>query len=63
MDEQLTLWYIDYDGNLQPQHKSHGEWGHEQSRWDYGRTHDMDCPGCQDTPFTLSPRSETYWAT
>ncbi len=30
----------------------------------YGRTHDMDCPGfgCAATPFTLSPRSETYWS-
>jgi len=28
----------------------------------YGVTHDMDCPGCQDTPFTASPRSETYWS-
>jgi len=28
----------------------------------YGRTHDMDCPGCQGTSFTASPRSETYWA-
>jgi hypothetical protein len=27
----------------------------------YGVTHDMDCPGCRDIPFTLSPRSETYW--
>ena len=24
--------------------------------------HTMDCPGCQDTPFTSSPRSETYWS-
>jgi uncharacterized CHY-type Zn-finger protein len=23
--------------------------------------HTMDCPGCQNTPFTASPRSETYW--
>lgn len=23
--------------------------------------HAMDCPGCANTPFTLSPRSETYW--
>lgn len=28
----------------------------------YGITHDMDCPGCKDTPYTSSPRSETYWA-
>lgn len=28
----------------------------------YGVTHDMDCPGCRDTPFTASPRSETYWS-
>jgi hypothetical protein len=28
----------------------------------YGQTHDMDCPGCANTPFTASPRSETYWA-
>lgn len=28
----------------------------------YGQTHDADCPGCKDTPFTASPRSETYWA-
>jgi hypothetical protein len=28
----------------------------------YGTTHDMDCPSCQDTPFTASPRSETYWS-
>ena len=30
----------------------------------YGTTHDNDCPGegCADVPFTLSPRSETYWA-
>lgn len=28
----------------------------------YGHTHDMDCPGCAGTPFTASPRSETYWA-
>lgn len=21
-----------------------------------------DCPGCQGTSFTASPRSETYWA-
>ena len=28
----------------------------------YGTPHDYDCPGCIDTPFTLSPRSETYWS-
>jgi hypothetical protein len=28
----------------------------------YGVTHDMDCPGCQDTSFLASPRSETYWS-
>ncbi len=28
----------------------------------YGTTHDMDCPGCINTPFTASPRSETYWS-
>ncbi len=28
----------------------------------YGVTHDMDCPGCQGTSFTASPRSETYWS-
>lgn len=28
----------------------------------YGIRHDMDCPGCQDTPYLSSPRSETYWA-
>lgn len=28
----------------------------------YGTTHDMDCPACQGTSFTASPRSETYWA-
>jgi len=28
----------------------------------YGRTHDYDCPGCANTKFTSSPRSETYWA-
>lgn len=28
----------------------------------YGTTHDMDCPGCVDTPFLASPRSETYWS-
>lgn len=28
----------------------------------YGVTHDMTCPGCQDTPFTASPRSESYWS-
>ena len=30
--------------------------------WAYGTTHDYDCPACQDTPFTASPRSETYWS-
>lgn len=30
--------------------------------WPYGTTHDMDCPGCEGVPFTLSPRSETYWS-
>lgn len=30
--------------------------------WPYGTTHDMDCPGCQGTSFTASPRSETYWS-
>jgi hypothetical protein len=30
--------------------------------WAYGVTHDMDCPGCKDTPFLISPRSETYWS-
>jgi hypothetical protein len=30
--------------------------------WPYGTTHDMDCPGCSDTPFTSSPRSEAYWS-
>jgi hypothetical protein len=30
--------------------------------WPYGTTHDMDCPGCEGTSFTSSPRSETYWA-
>jgi hypothetical protein len=29
---------------------------------EYGRTHDTDCPGCQNTSFTASPRSETYWS-
>jgi len=24
--------------------------------------HTMDCPGCQGTSFTASPRSETYWS-
>jgi hypothetical protein len=28
----------------------------------YGVPHDMDCPGCQGTSFTASPRSEAYWA-
>lgn len=28
----------------------------------YGTRHDMDCPACQGTPYTASPRSETYWA-
>lgn len=28
----------------------------------YGVTHDYDCPGCADIPFTASPRSETYWS-
>lgn len=28
----------------------------------YGFPHDLDCPGCVDTPFTASPRSETYWS-
>lgn len=28
----------------------------------YGTTHDMDCPGCEGTPFTASPRSEAYWS-
>ena len=28
----------------------------------YGQTHDMDCPGCADTPSLLSPRSDTYWS-
>ena len=28
----------------------------------YGVTHDMDCPGCEGTSFTASPRSETYWS-
>jgi hypothetical protein len=23
--------------------------------------HAMDCPGCVNTPFTASPRSESYW--
>lgn len=30
--------------------------------WPYGTTHDYDCPGCVDTPFLASPRSETYWS-
>jgi hypothetical protein len=24
--------------------------------------HAMDCPGCEGTAFTASPRSETYWS-
>jgi hypothetical protein len=28
----------------------------------YGTTHDMDCPGCINTPFSASPRSEAYWS-
>ena len=36
--------------------------GKADGPWDYGMTHDMDCPGCKDTPFTASPRSETYWS-
>jgi hypothetical protein len=28
----------------------------------YGVTHDYDCPGCEGTAFTSSPRSETYWS-
>lgn len=30
----------------------------------YGRTHDMNCPACvaSGTPYTASPRSETYWS-
>lgn len=62
MDEQLTLWSEDFDGNLKPQHKVKGVYKHSQVMWQYGERHDMDCPACQDTPFTLSPRSETYWA-
>jgi hypothetical protein len=27
----------------------------------YGTNHDMDCPGCANTPFSLSPRSDHYW--
>ena len=27
----------------------------------YGINHDMDCPGCKDTPYLISPRSDTYW--
>lgn len=29
---------------------------------EYGVRHDYNCPGCINTPFTASPRSETYWA-
>lgn len=57
--EQLTLWVEDTNHILRPQHKIRGEIG---AKGEYGQRHDMDCPGCQDTPFTLSPRSETYWA-
>jgi hypothetical protein len=28
----------------------------------YGTTHDYECPACQGTSFTASPRSETYWS-
>ena len=28
----------------------------------YGVTHDYDCPGCEGTSYTASPRSETYWS-
>lgn len=32
--------------------------------WPYGTTHDYDCPGpgCADTNFQSSPRSEHYWS-
>lgn len=43
-----------------PRHTVRGQTS--ENGWPYGVTHDMDCPACQDTPFTLSPRSETYWA-
>lgn len=28
----------------------------------YGQVHDTNCPPCSDTPWTASPRSETYWS-
>jgi hypothetical protein len=59
--EQLTIWREDpRTYRLYPQHTVKGEYRREG--WPYGTTHDMSCPGCQDIPFTLSPRSETYWA-
>lgn len=33
------------------------------NRGEYERVHQMDCPGCALIPFTMSPRSETYWST
>lgn len=46
--------------SLPPVHTVRGKTSAEG--WAYGVTHDMDCPGCKNTPFTASPRSETYWA-
>lgn len=45
-----------------PRHTVNGETS--ETGWPYGTTHDMDCPACvaSGEPFTLSPRSETYWS-
>lgn len=43
------------------QHTIGGQPISESNPGAYGRTHDYDCPACQGTSFTASPRSETYW--
>ena len=62
-DIQDTPEPFKYGGEDKPEPKHTVRGGKDAREFgDYGVTHDMDCPGCKDIPFTASPRSETYWS-
>lgn len=61
--EELVSTGIDVDEATAMARATHTVMGKtSEDGWPYGTTHDYDCPGCQDTPFLISPRSETYWS-
>lgn len=52
---------IEKVAGAKPQHLRRGQPAPPEG-WPYGALHDPDCPACIDTPYTASPRSETYWS-